>query len=111
MGRHRRTSLNNQPDDHIVAGDALDVINYLNAFGAGPVPANVEIGQPFGFLDTSGGPNGAGDNFITAGDALDVIISSTPASAVKESQQGANLEPFEWPSPRSSRYRRVIGFR
>ncbi len=56
-----------------MAGDALAIINYLNAFGAGPVPANAALGQPFGFLDTSGGANGAGDNFVTAGDALDVI--------------------------------------
>ncbi len=64
---------NKQPDGSIVASDALDIINYLNAFGAGPVPANAAIGQPFGFLDVSGGPNGIGDNSITAADALDII--------------------------------------
>jgi len=58
---------NNAPDDHFVAGDALAVINYLNAFGSGAVPASAVLGLPFGFLDTDG------DNFVTAGDALDVI--------------------------------------
>ncbi len=57
----------NAPDDHIVAGDALQVINYLNAFGSGAVPASAVLGLPFGFLDTDG------NNFVTAGDALDVI--------------------------------------
>jgi hypothetical protein len=61
------------PDGHVVAGDALAIINYINAFGAGAVPANATIGQPFGFLDTTGGDNGAGDNFIAPNDALDVI--------------------------------------
>ena len=58
---------NNAPDDHVVAGDALAVINYLNAFGSGAVPASAVLGLPFGFLDTDE------DNFVTAADALDVI--------------------------------------
>ncbi len=80
--------LNNTPDDHIVAGDALAIINYLNAFGAGPVSANASVGLPFGFVDTSGGPSGAGDNFITAGDALDVInfLNAFGADGEGESQ-------------------------
>jgi len=64
--------LNGEPDGHIVAGDALEIINYLNAFGAQSVPEEALIGTPFGFLDT-GGEGGAPDNFVTAGDALDVI--------------------------------------
>lgn len=65
--------INNQPDGHVVAGDALAVINYINAFGSGAVPAHAAIGQPFGFLDTGGGVNGSGDNFIAPNDVLDVI--------------------------------------
>ena len=38
-------------DGQIVAGDALAVINYLNSFGAGPVPTDAQPGQPFGYLD------------------------------------------------------------
>jgi autotransporter-associated beta strand protein len=48
-------SLDVPPDGHIVAGDAIAVINYLNAFGPGPVPANAVLGLPFGFLDATGG--------------------------------------------------------
>jgi hypothetical protein len=51
-------------DDHIVAGDALDVINYINAFKAGPIPA-VTTGMKY--LDTNH------DNNISASDALEVI--------------------------------------
>jgi hypothetical protein len=51
-------------DDHIVAGDALDVINYINAFKAGPIPA-VTAGMKY--LDTNH------DNHISASDALEVI--------------------------------------
>jgi len=52
-------------DDHIVAADALDVINYLNAFGSSPVPEDAANVKPF--LDV------IPDNFITAGDALEII--------------------------------------
>ena len=46
------------------AEDALEVINYLNAFGAGPVPV-LASGPPF--YDTNN------DFFVTAADALDII--------------------------------------
>src|SRR5439155_17591788 len=54
-------------DGHVVAVDALVVINYANSFGSGLVPANAVIGQPFGFLDTDG------DNHVSPVDALIVI--------------------------------------
>src|SRR5689334_15201179 len=54
-------------DGHIVAGDALAVINYVNAFGSLEVASNAAIGQSFGFLDTDG------DNHVSPGDALIVI--------------------------------------
>ena len=52
-------------DNHIVASDALDVINYLNAFGATTVPEDAPNLKPF--LDV------VPDNFVTAGDALEII--------------------------------------
>jgi Dockerin type I domain len=55
------------PDGQVVAGDALAIINYINAFGAGTVPAGAAVGQPYGFLDTSD------DNNVAPNDALDVI--------------------------------------
>jgi hypothetical protein len=51
-------------DGLIVAADALEVINYINAFRAGPVPV-ATAGMKY--LDTNH------DNFITAADALEVI--------------------------------------
>lgn len=49
----------------VTASDALDVINYINAFGARYVPSTVTSGPPF--LDTTD------DNLVAAVDALDVI--------------------------------------
>ena len=54
-------------DAHVVASDALQIINYINGYGPGAVPANAVIGFPFGFLDTNQ------DNFIAPNDVLDVI--------------------------------------
>jgi hypothetical protein len=52
-------------DGNIVAADALSVINYINAFRAGPVPAGALIGPEY--YDTSA------DNFVAPNDALFVI--------------------------------------
>src|SRR5262245_15271290 len=54
-------------DGDVVAADVIAVINYINAFGTGPIPANSAVGQPFGFLDTSK------DNSIDPIDALNII--------------------------------------
>lgn len=58
-------------DSRVVAGDALAIINYINAFGAGPIPENAAPGPPY--LDTVGGPDGSGDDQVVAGDVLAVI--------------------------------------
>jgi hypothetical protein len=67
------TGEGDQPDGHVVAADALAIINFINGFGSGAVPANAQIGQPYGFLDTAGGINDVGDDFIAPNDALAVI--------------------------------------
>ena len=56
-----------QPDNSVDAGDALAIINYINAFDSGEVPEDALLGQPFGFLDTTK------DNFVAPDDALTVI--------------------------------------
>src|SRR5436190_19444671 len=48
-------------------------LTVINAFGSGAIPANSQIGQPYGFLDTAGGINDVGDDFIAPADALAVI--------------------------------------
>lgn len=55
------------PDGQVIAGDALAIINFINANGAGPIPANAVLGLPFGFLDTKK------DNQIVPEDVLTVI--------------------------------------
>jgi ELWxxDGT repeat protein len=52
-------------DNNIVAGDAVEIINYINAFGPGPVDLNLPSVPPF--LDTSG------DDFIAAADVIQII--------------------------------------
>jgi hypothetical protein len=52
-------------DGQRTAGDALELINFLNAFGAGPVPSAAEF--PLPYYDVSN------DEFIAANDALDII--------------------------------------
>lgn len=65
------TGPGDKPDNAVVPGDALAIVNYINAFGAGPVPTSAAAGPPF--LDTAGGPGDRGDNFVSAGDALAII--------------------------------------
>jgi Dockerin type I domain len=54
-----------QPDGIVVPGDALEIINYINAFGAGEVPSSAISGPPY--YDTSG------DDHVAPADALAVI--------------------------------------
>jgi hypothetical protein len=52
-------------DGHVVPGDALAIINYLNAFGPGPVP--------LGAVDSGPHYDVTGDGTVAPGDALAVI--------------------------------------
>jgi hypothetical protein len=56
--------LNVNGEPGIVAADALDIINFLNAFGAQAVPLNA-AGPPFYDVD--------GDFIVAAADALEII--------------------------------------
>jgi hypothetical protein len=59
-------------DGQVTAGDALAIINYVNANGAGTVPAGASLGPPY--IDTADSAgNLTGDGFVAAGDALAVI--------------------------------------
>jgi len=60
-----RNHLDVNDDTHVVAGDALAIINYINAFGSTPVPADALNTAPY--LDTSG------DDNISPIDALNII--------------------------------------
>jgi hypothetical protein len=58
-------------DTFVTPADALVIINYLNAFGSGPVPA----GSPPPFYDVDS------DNFIAPNDALQVINAINSGAA------------------------------
>ena len=73
------TGPNGQPDGAVVAGDALAIINYINAFRAGPVPDNAAVGLPYGFLDTHL------DDNVAPSDAIDVIKWKDIVEALEES--------------------------
>jgi hypothetical protein len=62
----------NGTDGIVAAGDALGIINYINAHGAGQIPTDAASGQPY--LDTWNSTTNtyAGDNFIAPADALAV---------------------------------------
>jgi Dockerin type I domain/Bacterial Ig domain len=60
-----RNGLDVTGDGHVVAGDALAVINYINAFTAGPVPPSAPIGPNFCDVNK--------DNSVAPNDALAVI--------------------------------------
>jgi CSLREA domain-containing protein len=73
------------PDNSVDPGDALAIINFINAFVVLNVPDNAEEGQPFGFLDV------IKYNVVAPDDALMVInaINSRPAAEpeAEEEQQ------------------------
>jgi hypothetical protein len=84
-------------DLHVVAADALEVINFLNAGFGGPVDPEAAIGEPFGFLDVDG------DDFVAPNDALDVINwlnaglgGEGEASAESTREAGAPVRSAEW---------------
>ncbi|HMC10688.1 MAG TPA: dockerin type I domain-containing protein, partial [Pirellulaceae bacterium] len=53
------------PDGHVVAGDALEIINFINAFGSKPVPTDGRATGPYCDVNADGS--------VAPNDALDVI--------------------------------------
>jgi hypothetical protein len=60
-------------DGAVTPSHALAIINYINAFGSGPVPPGAVPGPPY--IDTASAQGGAltGDNFISPHDVLAVV--------------------------------------
>jgi hypothetical protein len=54
-------------DTHIAANVAVAIVNYINAGFATAVPADAQIGSPYGFLDVTW------DDFVAANDVVAVI--------------------------------------
>lgn len=80
------------PDGFITPGDALAVINYLNAKGAGPVPASSPFGPPY--CDTDG------DGLVIPSDALKIInyLNTNPGQSEGESSATNQSEATNLPS-------------
>ena len=82
------------PGDAIVSAvDALNIINYINTNGPGPVPANT---NPVGYYDTVAADGSlTGDNFVSAVDALNIInwINGNGASTSGPDGEGAGAAP------------------
>jgi hypothetical protein len=71
-------------DAHIAPNDALAVINYINAFGPGAVPAGALPGKPFGFIDVDG------NDFIAPNDALKIINQINAFGSSEGEGEGAS---------------------
>lgn len=85
---HKRLDVSG--DGFVVAADALDVINFLNAFSSQPVPTDGRTTGPY--FDTTG------DAVVAPGDALAVINHLNAFGADKVAAEG---EPgFETQNPR-----------
>jgi hypothetical protein len=82
--QNSRLRLDVTDDDHVVAGDALAIINYLNAFGAGELPQRETIEPPY--YDTDG------DRQVAPRDALD-IIDAINAGFVSEENNSSLIVP------------------
>ena len=82
-------------DKQVAAGDALNIINFINAFGSSP--SNKENVPLSAYLDVNG------DGFISPNDALDVInylnafgsSGGTTLSAAAATQPSAASQPSE----------------
>jgi hypothetical protein len=77
-GRDVTGSINPQPDGFIVAGDALGVINYINAKGSGPIDVSIPFGPPY--------PDVNGDNQVAADDVIAIVnwINANPGESEGE---------------------------
>lgn len=77
MGTVSATNPTGKPDGQVVPGDALAIINYINAFGSGPVPSSDPpiFGQfQAPYMDTANSAlEPIGDNLVTPGDVLAIL--------------------------------------
>jgi hypothetical protein len=81
-----RDGPNNQPDGHVVADDVIAIINYINAKGSGPIPANAAVGIPFGFLDTE-----KDNKKLVASDVIAVINFINAHPCVSEAEAASSF--------------------
>jgi parallel beta-helix repeat protein len=87
----RRWDVND--DTHVVAGDVIAVVNYINAKGSGPVPNDAANAKPF--YDVNG------DNNVAADDVLDVInyinagLANEPEAEGEAGVSGSSLPAID----------------
>jgi hypothetical protein len=78
-------------DNVVSPSDALLIINFLNAFGPGPVPENA-VGPPY-YDTTDGAGLPTGDDFVAAGDALAIINFINAFDSGLPGPQGEDSSP------------------
>ena len=76
-------------NNYISAGDALTIINFLNAFGASTEPEGESRAAMYYDVDD--------DGFVSAGDALDVI-NHLNTFGPSEGEPATSLDPIEAPA-------------
>jgi Dockerin type I domain/Bacterial Ig domain len=69
-------------DNNVVAGDALAIINYINAFGSGPVPPGAALGP--NFLDVTDDDNVAPNDALAVINAINAGLSGEGEAATPE---------------------------
>jgi hypothetical protein len=81
------TGGNGGPDNQVAPNDALEVINYLNAFGSGAVPEDAAAGSAY--LDTNG------DHYVSPDDCLGIInyLNAFPSVGEGEALEGVVGRP------------------
>jgi hypothetical protein len=82
----------NQPDNEVVAGDVIAIINYINAFKSGLIPEDAFIGFPFGFLDTTRDNNVAADDVIRIINAINAGIPEEGEAILAKDSAAASLD-------------------
>jgi hypothetical protein len=86
-----RSPLDVDDDTFIAPIDALEIINWINAFGAGPLPTPNAVDSPPPYLDV------APDNFVAPNDILQVInyLNEPRSQAEGESEPTGENETGE----------------
>ena len=86
------TGKNDQPDNAVVAGDALAIINYINTHESGAIPSDATPGPPYyDTVNAAGLP--VGDNQVVPADALAIINYINGSGAGHPGPEGEAAAP------------------
>ena len=77
--------------ERFAAGDALAIINYINAFDP-EIPEDAEVGLPYGFLDVTNDFNVAPDDALMIINAINAGFGGEAESAAQDSSNSGELD-------------------